>query len=495
MVAGLCPPTPQGVADAYDHASQALAFADWLDDAACHATALLQLGHVAARCGEAPIAINCFEAAILNIERVKDRAYLVTHTRAQAHHALAKLTLQCAVVADTAPERRMLLERAREHAATALQHAHRFRDHRAVQRANLWCGDVLFQVLAQGDAPPREHLLLRLREMKRHLRGLNTAPSEVAARAMCLAQLAGLRGRDRLAWRILQTAARDPTPLEHDGVAARWLELAVRYFPVRDDPERYRGIVAAQAAARRRAASAYAHVSAQVQSKRIELERNRADQFLAHDLRSPLSSAVAALNEALSTQDGRALRPAIDLACAKLDRALQTIDSAALFTRLGEHEVLSAGTVSLLELAHEALCDVEPLAHRRGVVIRIARAEAAFTVGKRAALHRALVNLLNNAVQHSPTGGEVRVTLESGQGRHRVRIKDSGPGLHIDDRLARSLEHVSAGEMHGLGLASARRIVRSHFGRLVLRNDPGGVGAVAEVTLPATEPTALPHHQ
>jgi signal transduction histidine kinase len=119
-------------------------------------------------------------------------------------------------------------------------------------------------------------------------------------------------------------------------------------------------------------------------------------------------------------------------------------------------------------------------------------------VGDRHLLTRAVENLVDNALRHTPAGGEVRVSWGM-EGNHVVvRVADTGPGI-----AARDLPHLFTplyrGESSrnrqtggaGLGLAIARRIVQAHGGDLTAANRATG-GAVFAATLPVARHTPPP---
>jgi two-component system sensor histidine kinase MprB len=138
---------------------------------------------------------------------------------------------------------------------------------------------------------------------------------------------------------------------------------------------------------------------------------------------------------------------------------------------------------ALHEVVEQAVSRVRP----RGPGISIeADLDPWWTRGRRAALERAVVNLLDNAVKFSPAGGRVEVRLSGGA----LTVRDHGPGVpeeelpHVFERFWRS---PSARSMpgSGLGLSIVDRAVRGAGGTVALGAAPGG-GVVARVDLPGT---------
>jgi signal transduction histidine kinase len=108
-------------------------------------------------------------------------------------------------------------------------------------------------------------------------------------------------------------------------------------------------------------------------------------------------------------------------------------------------------------------------------------------------MQQALQNVIQNAIQHSPPGGTVTVTVgESDDGERRhvfCSVRDAGPGFQPED-LPHLFEPFFTRRKGGtgMGLSLAQRILLQHGGRLQARNHPEG-GAVMTLTLPA-EPVA-----
>ena len=102
-------------------------------------------------------------------------------------------------------------------------------------------------------------------------------------------------------------------------------------------------------------------------------------------------------------------------------------------------------------------------------------------------LHQVFVNLLVNAIQHTPANGNVEVALLHAGGRLIVRVIDHGIGIapeNVDGLFTRFFGESRAGntacEGHGLGLAICKSIMHGHRGDVVHVATPGG-GATFEV--------------
>jgi two-component system, OmpR family, response regulator len=118
-------------------------------------------------------------------------------------------------------------------------------------------------------------------------------------------------------------------------------------------------------------------------------------------------------------------------------------------------------------------------------------------LGDQARLGVLLGNLVDNAVQHSPTGGEVTITVEVAVHEILAMVQDHGPGVPVADRerifdrfVRLDTAKLSDHEGLGLGLAISRAIAAEHSGTLTCDDSPTGVGALFTLRLPAAQLSA-----
>jgi two-component system sensor histidine kinase MprB len=223
--------------------------------------------------------------------------------------------------------------------------------------------------------------------------------------------------------------------------------------------------------------------------------RDRQQQLIAdagHELRTPLTSLrtnIELLQRSEAT--GRALAPEVRTELMSSVRA-QVTELASL---IGDLQELSrpdaARTVQVVAL-HEVAGTALARARLRGPDLRITADISPWYVrGEAAALERAIVNLLDNAVKFSPSGGEVTVALRDGV----LTVRDHGPGIpaedlpHVFERFWRSPSARSL-PGSGLGLSIVARTAEQSGGEVSLAPAPGG-GALATLRLPGA-PVAPP---
>ncbi|MFK4272428.1 sensor histidine kinase [Streptomyces milbemycinicus] len=226
--------------------------------------------------------------------------------------------------------------------------------------------------------------------------------------------------------------------------------------------------------------------------------RERQQQLIAdagHELRTPLTSLRTNIELlARSEETGRPLPPADRKALMASVKAQMT-ELAALIGDLQELSRPDAlpGTGPLQVVAlHEVAAAALERARLRGADLTIDASLGPWYVrGEAAALERTLVNLLDNAVKFSPSGGVVEVVLREGQ----FTVRDHGPGIpddelpHVFERFWRS-PSARAMPGSGLGLSIVARTVQQSGGQVGLQPAPGG-GTLAWLRLPGA-PTPPP---
>lgn len=218
----------------------------------------------------------------------------------------------------------------------------------------------------------------------------------------------------------------------------------------------------------------------------IRVAQSRFNADVAHQLMNPVHTILLETEAA-----ARAARPPEELAAA-LDR----VDGLARRIEGLCETLLTWSRSATLDPTRLARVDLEPIV--AAAVERVtARAGARGTVlapppeglvveGDPALLEEVFVNLLVNAVDHSPAGGRIEFAGFVDATGRRVAVVDHGTGVAAAD-APRLFEHFHTGRPsggHGIGLALSRRIMRSHGGDLVYEPTPGG-GATFTLSFPA----------
>jgi signal transduction histidine kinase len=207
------------------------------------------------------------------------------------------------------------------------------------------------------------------------------------------------------------------------------------------------------------------------------------DDALDEVLRSPLDRIIASAERIVERADGP-LRS--DYASYGNDIGAAARHLLSVVRAMGEDGALGQRTIDLAALAGEAVVMVEPAAEERQVAIDAEASDPLPAMGQERAVIQILVNLIGNAVRHSPEAATVRLSFDRTEASASVTVSDEGQGIEpadqqrIFERFER-LEETAGGT--GLGLAISRRLARSMGGDVTLVSVPGA-GARFTLTLP-----------
>jgi signal transduction histidine kinase len=229
-------------------------------------------------------------------------------------------------------------------------------------------------------------------------------------------------------------------------------------------------------------------------AQRLALRRQR--EFAAdasHELRTPLTVIRSSLDHLRRHRDEpvRAVDGALDDIDAEVGQLTTLVEDLLLLARSDSGAVaLERRPLDLGDVAAEAASSLAKPAGARDVRV-VVDPEPAIVEGDAVRLRQLVTILVDNAIRHSPRGGEVRVAVRSGADGATLDVADQGSGLrpgdmpHVFERFWRAPGSPSGGT--GLGLAIAKWIVDRHEGTIAVTNSHGG-GAVFRVRLPAARP-------
>ena len=221
---------------------------------------------------------------------------------------------------------------------------------------------------------------------------------------------------------------------------------------------------------------------------------------VAHELKTPLT-ALLLVGDSLAAQVNNQNARLVERLQRELLRLQELVGDLLELSRL-ENALPGSGQrtqeVHLGALVDQVWSGIKPLADQRSVSLELQQPSdgpSPLIQADGARLHRAMLNLLDNALRYSPDGGQIQVAIEERNGWHQVRVRDQGPGLSDDD-LAHMFERFYRGDPSrvrsqrtgsGLGLSIVQQIAVTHGGRIQASNGPGG-GALLELILPAQPP-------
>ncbi|MCQ2396362.1 MAG: ATP-binding protein [Lentisphaeria bacterium] len=227
--------------------------------------------------------------------------------------------------------------------------------------------------------------------------------------------------------------------------------------------------------------------------KTIETQRVTAITQLAagvaHELGNPLNALgihLQILKRKLNNPDADVLRSAVEHFVEIGDQELKRLDSIVTnFLSAVRPTQLSMSPVNLQELLIDALGFLEPELKSKEVGVLMDFPDVVPAVnGDGGQLTQAFFNLLKNAMQAMPNGGEIRISCSVDDVYVHLRFADNGPGL-TKEQISRLLEaqYTTKEGGNGLGLLIVDRIVRPHGGDLAVDCRPGS-GAAFTISIP-----------
>jgi two-component system, OmpR family, sensor histidine kinase QseC len=221
----------------------------------------------------------------------------------------------------------------------------------------------------------------------------------------------------------------------------------------------------------------------------IERER-RFSADVAHELRTPLATAMINLESAMTTADpaevGMALTNAQHVISGLARRIEQLLALARLEAGAASNQRIR---VDLIAVAMTVIEELAPVIAEGSVELSFARFTPRLIVhGYEAALAALLRNLLENALRHVPAGGRVQLSIERGESAALIDVIDDGPGIPAERRasvFARfHREAGSRGDGYGLGLSIVQRAAQLHDASIELLDSPYGNGLRVRVAIP-----------
>ena len=214
--------------------------------------------------------------------------------------------------------------------------------------------------------------------------------------------------------------------------------------------------------------------------------QTRLSADISHELRTPLTIVRGNLDllgsEMLDEEDRADI---IGAARSALDRMSRLVSDLLLLSQADAGLTLKMKTLELDGVILDVYQQAQALSN--GVKLKLGRADQAQVYGDEDRLKQLLINLIDNAIKHTPSGGSVTLSIHREGGKVKVSVTDTGEGIkpedlnHIFDRFYRVKGQKRKGS--GLGLAIAKWIAEAHNGDLSAESEPG-VGSAFILQLP-----------
>jgi two-component system, OmpR family, sensor kinase len=235
---------------------------------------------------------------------------------------------------------------------------------------------------------------------------------------------------------------------------------------------------------------------------RLDQSFERQRRFIAdasHELRTPVAVLCGEAEVALSQKDRSAseFRESVGILEREATRLKLIVEDLFTLARADAGQYpLTLTHFYLDELSVDCCRTVRTLAMAKGVVLHCDAVKETPVYADEGLLRRMILNLLDNAIKHTPQGGSVSVACGMLDGASSLAVSDTGSGIPVElqprifERFFRADKARARAEDNGggagLGLSISRWIAEAHHGRLELtRSD--GAGSVFAFTMPNTD--------
>lgn len=236
----------------------------------------------------------------------------------------------------------------------------------------------------------------------------------------------------------------------------------------------------------------------------LEEERGRLLQSFIrntmHDLRTPLSIINSSAYLLAKTQDPKKKAHHHTQISQQVKQLTQRLADMTFLTELESREAINTQPINFNQALQQVITSLSSLAEQREQTLTLSAPDSPyFVAGDAHLLKRALYNIVENALVHTPNGSQITVTLSAEADQLALRVTDDGPGIadehlrHLFDRFYKINEaRTSDGSGSGLGLPISKRIVELHGGSISAQSSPNkGVSVVLQFPYQDVEQPSL----
>jgi CHASE2 domain-containing sensor protein len=213
--------------------------------------------------------------------------------------------------------------------------------------------------------------------------------------------------------------------------------------------------------------------AASQQLRYLNEDRKETLAFISHDLRAPIAVALMVLEQ----------HPNLKSTLHQpLSQALFLAEDFLQASRAEMMDITQFNEVDIAGLVHQAIDDAYDAASQKNILlVREVTDDVVWVKGHFGLLHRAMLNLILNAVKYSPAKSKVivRLALNPEKSEAIFSVTDHGPGIakaeqaHLFKRFSRVKAHEKLAEGAGLGLYFVRTVVEKHQGEIAVQSDLG----------------------
>ncbi|WP_316570936.1 two-component system histidine kinase PnpS [Neobacillus sp. YIM B06451] len=218
--------------------------------------------------------------------------------------------------------------------------------------------------------------------------------------------------------------------------------------------------------------------------KKLEQMRKDFVANVSHELKTPVTSIKGFAETLLdgAMKDEKALQEFLSIILKEGDRLQRLIEELLELSKLEQHNFrLDISVFSLDTMVKEIVAILEGKASEKNINLVVHPVPAEFQMeGDPFRMKQVLINLISNAINYTPAGGKVELTIRESGNDVVISVKDTGLGIEKKEipriferfyRVDRARSRNSGGT--GLGLAIVKHIVEAHKGRISVKSKPG----------------------
>ncbi len=219
-----------------------------------------------------------------------------------------------------------------------------------------------------------------------------------------------------------------------------------------------------------------------------EKMKNEFISSVSHELRTPLTAIKGWSETVMDTEDEETRKRGMRVIISETERLSLMVEELLDFSRIqsGRMKMIMDKMDIAAEVEEAAMMYTEK-ARREGVELICEATDEAFAVyGDKNRLRQVFVNIIDNAIKYSDSGGRVRIRMKAAGGAVRIEVADSGIGISAEDlpNVKRKFyKGMSTRRGSGIGLAVADEIITRHGGSLDISSIKGA-GTTVTITLP-----------
>jgi len=230
------------------------------------------------------------------------------------------------------------------------------------------------------------------------------------------------------------------------------------------------------------------------EERKLEAAREHLTEMIVHDLRSPLTAILGSLtllDRVMDEQKETVVEQALSVSRRSVEQMLGLVNSLLDIAKLESGDLpLERTRFKVTKLLKEIIEVYVQEANQVGVILNHhVPATFPYMTADREKIQRVIVNLLDNALKFTPTGGEIQLTLNQDEEAMLLTVSDTGPGIpeeyreRIFERFSQIPGAISRRRGTGLGLAFAKIAVTAHGGTIWINEPPEG-GSAFHIRIP-----------